>query len=152
MTRHYSILYTFEPDNHNLGTGGKDFASQSSFYIQTSLLYTNESRHRMLRVHNYCLKTSRDVGEIYGAIDYQTLVAAIIRKKLPAFISQIPLIDVQLEVINEFKKIFKGIAAQTSADFQSNTLPFLALGFLGVLKSTVFQAHYINNCEVISQK
>jgi hypothetical protein len=141
-------MYQFEPDPQNQAASARQAAN--AFYIQTSLLYTNEARHRMLRVHNYCVKTARDLGEVYGAIDYQTLVTAVIRKKLPSFISQVPLIDIQLEVINEFKKIFKGIAAQTSADFQSGILPYLALGFLGVLKSTVFQAHYINNCELIS--
>lgn len=152
LTRNYSIMYAFEPDNLNLGVGGKDYSSQSSFYVQTSLLYTNEARQRMLKVHNYSVKTSRDTGEIYGAIDYPTLVTAIVRKKLPSFISSVPLIDIQLEMINEFKKLFKGIAGQTSADFQSHILPYLALGFLGVLKSSVFQAHYINNCELTSQK
>lgn len=144
-------MYEFEPDNLSL-TAAKDAGAQSFFYVQTSLLYTNEQRQRLLRIHNYCVKTSRDAGEIYGALDYQAVVAAIVRKKLPSFVSQVPLIDIQLEAISDFKKLFKGLASQTSADFQGATLPFLALAFLGLLKSTVFQAHYINNCGLSSQE
>lgn len=145
-------MYTFEPDNLNMGVGAKDVSNQSVFYIQTSLLYTNENRQRLLRVHNYSVKVTKDQNEVYGGMDYQTVIASLIRKKLPSFVSQLPLIDIQLEIINEFKKLFKGIAGQTSTEFQSSILPYLALGFIGILKSSVFQAHYINNCQIISQK
>lgn len=145
-------MYQFEPDPTVIGTSAKDFGSQNAFHIQTSLLYTNESRQRMLRVHNYAVKSSRDVGDIYASIDPQTLISAMVRRKLSSFVSTIPLIDIQLEMVNEFKRVFKGVASQTSAELQGQLLPHLALGFLGVLKSPVFQAHYINNCEIRSQK
>lgn len=145
-------MYQFEPDPTALGTAAKDFAGQSAFYVQTSLLYTNDARQRMLRVHNYAVRSSRDPSDIYGSLDPQTLVAAMVRRKLPSFVSTVPLIDIQLELVNEFKRVFKGVAAQTSAELQGQLLPHLALGFLGVLKSTVFQAHYINNCELSSQE
>lgn len=143
-------MYTFDPDHLNIGMGSKDCTTQPVFYIQTSLLYTNEARQRLLRVHNYSLKISKDLSEVYGGMDYQTVVASVIRKKLPNFVSQLPLIDIQLEIINDFKKLFKGIAGQTTTHFQSSVLPYLALGFLGILKSSVFQAHYINNCLINS--
>ena len=152
LTRNYTIMYTFEPDTNTIGLNSKDVGNQAVFYIQTSLLFTNESRQRMLRVHNYSIKMSRDPVEIYGAMDYQSVLTAILRRKLSSFVSQVPLIDLQLEAITDFKKLFKSIAAQTSSDFQERMLPYIALGFLGVLKSSVFQAHYINNCLLISQE
>ena len=152
LIRNYTIMYTFEPDNNNLSVSSKDVGNQAVFYIQTSLLFTNESRQRMLRVHNYSVKMSREPVEIYGAMDYQSVLTAILRRKLSSFVSQMPLIDIQLETINDFKKLFKSISAQTSSEFQQRMLPYIALGFLGVLKSSVFQAHYINNCILRSQK
>lgn len=153
LTRNYTIMYSFEPDHLNMGGAqSKEWNSQNVFYIQTSLLYTNENRQRMLRVHNYGVKTSKDLTEIYSNIDYHAVLTSMIKKKLSGFISQLPLIDLQLETINDFKKVFKGIAAQTSSEYQSSILPFVALGFLGVLKCSIFQAHYINNCKFISQK
>lgn len=145
-------MYTFEPDNFNIGLNAKDVSNQNTFFIQTSLLYTTESRQRMLRIHNYGVRMSKDQTEIYSAIDYQSVIASLLKRKIPNFISQIALIDIQLEIINDFKKAFKSIAGQTSSDLQSTTLPFLALGFLGVLKCSILQSHYINNCGLISQK
>ena len=144
-------MYAFEPDNASTGPANNG-GNQPVFYVQTSLLYTNEARQRMLRVHNYSVKISREPVEIYGAMDYQSVIAAIVRRKLSSFVSQVPLIDLQLDVINEFKKLFNSIAAQTPVDFQQRMLPYIALGFLGVLKSSVFQAHFINNCVLTSQK
>lgn len=145
-------MYVFEPDNFTVGPANKDPQAQSMFFLQTSLLYTSENRQRMSRIHNYAVRTSKDLNEVYSSVDYQVLVASILRRKLPNFVSQLPLIDIQLEVINDFKKAFKAIASQTSSETQSSLLPYLALGFLGVLKSPVFQAHYINNCELRSQE
>lgn len=145
-------MYSFEPDTFNIGLNSKDISNQSVFYIQTSLLYTNEARQRLLRVHNYSVRISPNAGEVYGHLDYQTVVASIVRKKIPCFVSQLPLIDIQLEIINDFKKLFKGLAGNTTTDFQGSVLPYLALGFLGMLKSSVFQAHYINNCTLTSQE
>ena len=151
VTRNYSIMYSFEPDQMSIGSAqSKELTSQNVFYIQTSLLYTNENRQRMLRVHNYGVRTSKDLTDVYSHIDYQTLLTSMMRKKLSGFVSQLPLIDIQLEIINDLKKMFKGISAQTSSDYQSTILPFIALGFLGILKCSIFQAHYINNCKLIS--
>ena len=147
LISNYTVMYTFEPDN---------FQSNAKpgplFFIQTSLLYTSESRQRMSRIHNYAIKLSKDLTEVASAIDYQVLVASILRRHLQSFISQTPLIDIQLDAINDFKRSFKIIAAHTSAETQSSLLPYIGLGFLGVLKSPVYQAHYINNCELISQE
>ena len=49
IDENYAVLYTFESDNDKIPK------QQDFFYIQTSLLYTNENRMRMIRVHNYVL-------------------------------------------------------------------------------------------------
>ena len=54
-------------------------------------------------------------------------------------VSKISLVDLQIELVNEIKKYFTGTAMNTSDDFQINTLPYIALGFLGLLKNIVYQ-------------
>ena len=104
----------------------------------------------MLRVHNYVAAVSSSISSVYSAIDFQTLVAAFVRKNLTQYVSTRPLPDIQIDIINQFKKIFAGISAQAPQAVQQELLPYLALGFLGVLKQPIFQAHYLNNCKVIS--
>ena len=106
----------------------------------------------MLRVHNYVIPASQALGSVYSNIDFQVLLAALVRKNITQYVSTRPLPDIQLDIINQFKKIFAGIAAQTPVSVQQELLPYLGLGFLGILKQPVFQAHYINNCELISQE
>lgn len=106
----------------------------------------------MLRVHNYVIPVSQTVGAVYTNIDFQVLLAAMVRKNLTQYVSTRPLPDIQLDIINQFKKVFTGIAAQTPVSVQQELLPYLGLGFLGILKQPIFQAQYINNCELNSQK
>lgn len=146
IKRSYTILYTLEPDG-GLGPAlDKSLPPPNAFYLQTSLLYTNERRQRMLRVHNYMVPVSNSLSEVYSAIDFQSLVAALVRKNITQYVSTRPLPDIQQDVIAQFKKVFTGIAAQTPQSVQEELLSYLALGFLGILKHIVFQAHYINNC------
>ena len=152
LIRNYSILYNFEPDNNPAITNAKTVSQANTFFIQTSLLYTNDKRQRMLRVHNYVIPASQALGSVYSNIDFQVLLAALVRKNITQYVSTRPLPDIQLDIINQFKKIFAGIAAQTPVSVQQELLPYLGLGFLGILKQPVFQAHYINNCELISQE
>ena len=126
--------------------------TSNRFYVQTSLLYTNEKRQRLIRVHNYMVPASNTLAEVYSAIDFQTLLAALVRKNLTQYISARPLPDIQQEIISQFKKIFTGISAQTSTTVQEQLLSYLALGFLGILKHIVYQAQYINNCILKSQE
>lgn len=104
----------------------------------------------MLRVHNFVAPVADSIVSVYSAIEFQALLSALVRKNLSQFVSTRPLPDIQLDVINQFKKIFTAIAAQTPASTQETLLPYLAAGFLGILKTPIFQAHYLNNCKLSS--
>lgn len=148
LTSNYSILYTFEPEDSQIQLDGP----QTRFHIQTSLLYTNERRQRLIRVHNYALRITDQLKEVYNAINYQTVLATVMRQNMSQFASLRPFVDIQIDITNTMKKIFTGIAHNASHKVQEEILPYLALGFLGILKNIVFQAQYINNCKVISQQ
>jgi hypothetical protein len=104
----------------------------------------------MLRVHNYVVPVSATVSAVYSNIDFQVLLASMVRKNLTQYVSTRPLPDIQLDMINQMKKVFTGIAAQAPVSVQQELLPYLGLGFLGTFKQPVFQAHYINSCKLIS--
>ena len=148
LNSNYSILYTFDPDDSQIKLDGP----QNRFYIQTSLLYTNERRQRLIRVHNYALKITDQLKEVYNNINYQALLATVMRQNIAQFSSLKPFVDIQIDITNTMKKIFAGIAHHSSHKVQEDLLPYLALGFLGILKNIVFQAQYINNCRLISCK
>lgn len=139
-------MYLFEQDQLTNGQTASIASSENIFYIQTSLLYTNEKRQRMLRVHNYGVPISSTMSQVFGHIDFQTVIAALVRRNLAQYVSSKPLPDIQIDVINQFKKLFSGIAAHTSQTEQQNMLPYIALGFLGTLKNSIFQSQFINNC------
>ena len=142
----YSILYTFAPEDSQVQLE----SPQTRFYIQTSLLYTNEKRQRLIRIHNYALRVTDQVKEVYNAINYQAVLATVMRQNLAQFCSLKPFVDIQIDITNTMKKIFAGIAHNTNYKVQEELLPYLALGFLGILKNIVFQAQYINNCNLTS--
>jgi len=142
----YSILYTFESDDSQMKLDGP----QNKFYIQTSLLYTNEKRQRLIRIHNYALKITDQLKEVYNNINYQAVLATTMRQHMVLFNSLRPFIDIQIDITNSMKKLFTSIAHHANHKIQEELLPYLALGYLGIMKSIVFQAQYINNCKFIS--
>ena len=146
IIRNYSILYTFEPDDSQTQLDGP----QNHFYIQTSLLYTNEKRQRLIRVHNYALKITDKLKEVYNNINYQAILASVMRQNLSQFSSLRPFVDIQIDITNTMKKVFVGMAHNSSHKTQEEILPYIALGFLGILKNIVYQAQYINNCKLKS--
>lgn len=146
LNSNYSILYTFDPEDSKLQLDGP----QNRFYIQTSLLYTNERRQRLIRVHNYAIRITDQLKDVYNAINYQVVLATVMRQNMAQYCSLRPFVDIQIDITNTMKKIFAGIAHQSSHKIQEEILPYLALGFLGILKNIVFQAQYINNCKLIS--
>lgn len=147
LTSNYSILYTFEPDDSQLQVDGP----QNRFYIQTSLVYTNEKRQRLIRVHNYAIRITDQLKEVYNAVNYQALLATIMKLNIAQYCSLKPFVDIQIDITNTMKKIFAGISHDCNHSIQEELLPYLALGFLGILKNIVFQAQYINNCKLISR-
>ena len=110
----YTILYIFEPDDSTIQVDG----SQSRFYIQTSLLYTNERRQRLIRVHNYALKITDQLKEVYNNINYQALLATVMRQNMSQFSSLRPFVDIKIDITNTMKKIFAGIAHHSSHKVQ----------------------------------
>lgn len=145
LSRNYTILYVIEPD---LSKPDLNNLKQDFFYLQTSLLYTNDQRQRVIRVHNSVIRISDYISEVYSAINYQALLSCVMRMNLVQFCSLKPFTDIQIELTNIMKKIFAGISHNTPTTYQTELLPYLALGFLGILKNMVFQAQYINNCEL----
>lgn len=62
----------------------------------------------------------------------------IFKQEMVNIVSKISLVDLQIELVNQVKKYFSGTALNSSDEFQINTLPYIALGFLGLLKNIVF--------------
>jgi hypothetical protein len=135
-------MYTFEKDDSYTKTLNND---QEYFFLQTSLLYTNDKRQRRIRVHNYVLPTTSKINEIYETMDVQTTLAAILKQNIVKILSKVSLVDLQIELVNQIKLILSKISHTTSLDFQTEVLPYFAMGFLGLLKNIVFQGQYINN-------
>lgn len=143
IDENYSIMYTFEPDDSNMDLKNKN--DSEYFFLQTSLLYTNENRQRRIRVHNYVLPTTSKNSEIYESLNIQTTLSTVLKQNLVKILSKTSLVDLQVELINQMKLIFSKIAHKTDLQFQTDNLPYLAMGFLGLLKNIVFQGQYINN-------
>ena len=142
-------MYCIEPDTNVQQSSIK--SDKNFFFIQTSLLYTNDQRQRLIRVHNIIVPVSDYLSEIYSAVNYQALLSCVVRRTLVQFCSTKPFTDIQIDLTNVMKRIFAGISHNTSTANQTEVLPYLALGFLGVLKNMVFQAQYINNCRITSR-
>lgn len=136
-------MYTFEEDSSQAQDTLKN--EEQYFFLQTSLLYTNENRQRRIRVHNYVLPTTSKNEEIYESINIQTTLSTVLKQNIVKLLSKTSLIDLQIELVNQMKLIFTKISQKTNLDFQSENLPYLAMGFLGLLKNIVFQGQYINN-------
>lgn len=69
----------------------------------------------------------------------------IYRKLSVQIVSKTSLVDIQTELISTLRKLFQTLAHFTSPEFQEEHLPYLALGFLGLLKHVVYQGQYITN-------
>lgn len=150
VDENYSVLFLFEDESKTAEKKGR--AGKDLFYIQTSLLYTNAKRQRTIRVHNYCIPLTNQLKKTYEALDYQATSAALLRISMQDFPENKPLGDMQIDLANHMKKMFSGISMNTSSEFQAEVLPYLTVAFLGILKSDVLLAKYVNNCNLISQK
>lgn len=155
VDENYSVFFLFEEEDKT--SENKPKVGKDTFYIQTSLLYTNSKRQRMIRVHNYCLPISSRLKKVYEAMDYQAVTSALVRQSAADFLESKPLPDMQIDLVNRMKKLFAGISQSTSPDFQVENLPYLTVAFLGVLKSDALLAKYINNfkgnsVDIVSQQ
>lgn len=130
---------------------------------QTSLLYTNNAKQRILRVHNYAVPVSFNESDIFAGLDYQSTVCMFVKKHISQMSSQIPLADINKETTNKFKSLMKIIASSTNQITQSELIPYLSLALLGIHKHLIFRAQdydksqnsiidYINWLKIIMNK
>lgn len=73
----YTVLFIFEEEAKSVDN--RPNPKKDVFFIQTSLLYTNHRQQRVIRVHNYCIPLTTRAEEVYQALDYQAVTAALVR-------------------------------------------------------------------------
>ena len=113
------------------------------FYIQTSLLFSNENRQRMLRIHNIRVPVTHRLSHVYEKINYKAVVAAMAKIHLQSLCSTKAIQDIKILLLSNFKKLVEDIFSLGSKDLQQETTPFLAIGVLGILKSLVLNEEAI---------
>ena len=75
-------------------------------------------------------------------MDYQATVCALVRKTIILLCSTKSLIDIQLEIVNQFKSLMRQMSNTTDTEFQTEQMAYLGLAFLGVYKHFIFRAHH----------
>lgn len=143
LDENFAFYFALEADERVTGTTQR--FNPHVLFLQTSLLYTNSQRRRLIRVHNFALPLTDRPRQIYEGMDYQAVTSGLVRMALQRFPENKPLSDIQVELVNIMKRIASGVSQHASETFQAETLPYLTLAFLGLLKHEVFLAKYITN-------
>jgi hypothetical protein len=158
VDENYSLYYRFLPDKKRPPKRTSNF-----FFIQTSLLFTDSRRRRLLKVSNYAVPIAPSPDHCYLGLDYQSAVCALFKESLIQLCTSKPLTDIQIELVSKFKSFLKQMCSYTDEDFQTEQMAFLGLAFLGFYKHDLFRAqHYsdyqnpiidrINSLKVILNK
>ena len=113
------------------------------FFIQTSLLFTDSRRRRLLRINNVAIPITSRASDIYLGMDYSASICAFTKELLIQLCSAKPLNDIQIELISRFKSILKQMCQGTDSEFQTEQMSYMGLAFLGIFKLLIFRAqHY----------
>ena len=138
VDENYSMFYKFSPDPKRPPNQTSNF-----FFIQTSLLFTDSRRRRLLRINNYAVPMAVQSPEIYMGMDYQSTTCGLVKQSIIQMCSAKPLTDIQIELVSKFKAILKQMCIGTDQDYQADQMAFMGLAFLVVYKNLVFRAqHY----------
>lgn len=134
VDENYSFMVEFWPKS-----GAK--INGLTFALQVSFLYTNEKRERMLRVINHAVKLTNTASGVYGGIDCNNVTEVLFKKYLQQFYQSTPLMDININLLNHAKKIYKEYKQQASKKIQEEQydalerFPFL---MLGVMKHPIY--------------
>lgn len=142
----YTFMVEFSPSQNSVIAG-------NTFALQVSFLYTNEKRERILRVVNHCAKLSNNIADVMGSVDYATLTNTLFKKYLTQFYQSTPLIDINMTLLNQAKKIYSQYQQMCQKKIQEqgyDALAWFPFQMLGVLKHPIFCMQNIAsyNCAV----
>jgi len=141
VDENYSFMVEFWPKTGNIISG-------TTFAMQISFLYTNEKRERMLRIINHATKLSGAATGVYGGIDSSTVTEALFKKYLTQFYQATPLMDINMQMLNHAKKIFKDYHTHAAKKIQEDgfdaleRFPFM---MLGVMKHAIYCMQALNS-------
>lgn len=140
VDENYSLYYRFQPDKKRPPSSTANF-----FFVQTSLLFTDSRRRRLLKVSNYAVPISPDPAHCYMGLDYPAAVCGLFKESLIQLCSSKPLTDIQIELVSKFKSFLKQMCALTDQSFQEEQMAYLGLAFLGLYKHDIFRAQHFSD-------
>lgn len=139
IDENYSMFYRFSPDKKRPAN-----CTSNYFFVQTSLLFTDSRRRRLLRIHNVAVPFAQSPS-VYLGLDFQSVVCAFVKELLIQLCSSKPLTDISIELVSRFKSQLKQMCQSTAEDFQAEQMAFLGLAFLGISKLLIFRAQHFSN-------
>lgn len=140
IDENYSLFFRFSPDKKKPASSFSNY-----FFVQTSLLFTDSRRRRLLRIHNSAVPLANQTPLVYLGMDYQSAVCAFVKELLIQLCSSKPLTDISIELMSRFKSQLKQMCQSTDQEFQAEQMAFMGLAFLGVAKLLIFRAHYFSD-------
>jgi len=116
-----------------------EIARSSCFFLQTALLYTNSYGERRIRVINYGIPLTENIGEIHSQIDAQVVACTILRQNLTKLYHSPNLSDIRNNILTKTNMIFTEVCPRTRKNepIPDSMLTFSML-MLGILKHPIF--------------